>query len=83
MSPPAARREPPLRDAQERAVYAISTSLLETRGVPEALYVEGVAALGARGMVELVGILGYYGMVSMTLNTFEIGLPEAFAPELA
>jgi 4-carboxymuconolactone decarboxylase len=79
----AARREPPLRDARERAVYAISTSLLETRGVPEALYAEGVAALGERGMVELVGILGYYGMVSMTLNTFEIGLPEAFAPELA
>jgi 4-carboxymuconolactone decarboxylase len=33
-------------------------------------------------MVELVGILGYYALVSMTLNAFELGLPEAFAPEL-
>ncbi len=78
----AARREPPLRDEQERAVYAVSTTLLETRQVPDALYAQGIAALGERGMAELIGILGYYGLVSMTLNTFEIGLPEAYAPEL-
>jgi 4-carboxymuconolactone decarboxylase len=78
----AAHREPPLRNAQERAVYAVSRALLDTRLVPDALYAEGVAALGERGMVELIGILGYYGLVSMTLNTFQIGLPEAFAPEL-
>lgn len=79
----AARRPPVFRDERERAVFAVSTSLLETRGVPDALYAEAVAALGERGVVELIGILGYYALVSMTLNTFEIGLPESFAPELA
>jgi 4-carboxymuconolactone decarboxylase len=78
----AARRPPALRDAQEQAVYDVATTLLDTRRLPEELYRSGVAALGERGMVELVGILGYYALVSMTLNTFEIGLPEAFAPEL-
>jgi 4-carboxymuconolactone decarboxylase len=33
-------------------------------------------------MVELVGVLGYYSLVALTLNAFEIGLPEAVAPEL-
>ncbi|SHI67469.1 4-carboxymuconolactone decarboxylase [Roseomonas rosea] len=78
----AARREPALRDDAERAVYDVSSTLLATRRVPEPLYWRGVAALGERGMVELVGILGYYALVAMTLNVFEIGLPEAFAPEL-
>jgi len=78
----AARREPILGDARERAVYDVSTTLLSTRRVPEALYRRGIETLGERGMVELVGILGYYALVAMTLNVFEIGLPEAFAPEI-
>ncbi|ONG58907.1 4-carboxymuconolactone decarboxylase [Pseudoroseomonas deserti] len=79
----AARREPVFRDDRERAVFAVSKSLLETRGVPDALYAQAIAVLGERGLVELVGILGYYALVSMTLNTFELGLPENVAPELA
>jgi len=31
--------------------------------------------VGDAGMVELVGILGYYVMVSMTLNVFRMPLP--------
>ena len=38
--------------------------------------------LGELGMVELVGVLGYYCLVSLTLNTFELGLPGSVAPEL-
>ncbi len=34
--------------------------------------------LGDAGTVELVGILGYYAMVSMTLNTFKAPLPEGY-----
>jgi 4-carboxymuconolactone decarboxylase len=50
--------------------------------VPKPLYDRGVAVLGERGMVELVGILGYYCMVALTLNTFELGLPGSISPEL-
>ena len=41
-----------------------------------------MAALGETGVVELVGLLGYYTLVAMTLNAFEIGLPEGERPEL-
>ncbi len=78
----AARRTPALRDEREQAVYDVSTTLTATGRVPDALYGRGVEVLGERGMVELVGILGYYSLVAMTLNTFEIGLPESRAPEL-
>jgi 4-carboxymuconolactone decarboxylase len=78
----AARREPALRDARERAVHDVSRTVLATGRVPPALYAQGVAALGERGMVELVGILGYYCLVALTLNTFELGLPGSIAPEL-
>lgn len=78
----AARRTPVLRDAREQAVYDVSTRLLATGRVAQPVYDRGVAALGQRGMVELVGILGYYCLVALTLNTFELGLPGSIAPEL-
>ena len=34
-------------------------------------------------MVELVGLLGYYTLVAMTLNAFEIGLPAGEVSDLA
>lgn len=78
----AARRTPTLRDPRELAVYEVSRVLLATGRVPQPIYDRGIAALGQRGMVELVGILGYYCMVALTLNTFELGLPGSLAPEL-
>jgi 4-carboxymuconolactone decarboxylase len=36
--------------------------------------------LGHAGTVELVGILGYYALVSMILNTFRMPLPEGIKP---
>jgi 4-carboxymuconolactone decarboxylase len=78
----AARREPGLRDAREQAVHDAASALLATGRLPAALHARATEALGERGLVELVGILGYYSLVALTLNAFEIGLPEAAAPEL-
>ena len=78
----AARRKPSLRDAREQAVYDAASTLLGTGRLPAALHASATEALGERGMVELVGILGYYSLVALTLNAFEIGLPDAAAPEL-
>ncbi|WP_219910078.1 carboxymuconolactone decarboxylase family protein [Variovorax sp. WS11] len=78
----AARREPILPDERSRAVYDIASTLLANGRVPAPLYARGVTQLGERGMVELVAVLGYYCFVSLTLNTFELGLPDAAAPEL-
>ena len=77
------RRAPALGDAKAQAVYDFSTTLHTTRTVPASLYASAVAALGEQGVVDLVGLLGYYTLVSMTLNAFDIGLPEGEQPELS
>ena len=47
------------------------------------LYDEAVKLLGERGIVEIIGLCGYYTMVSMTLNTFEFELPAGEVSDLA
>jgi len=78
----AARSVPELSDDRQRAVYDVSSTLLSTGRVPDPIYARGTSVLGEQGMVELVGVLGYYCLVSLTLNTFELGLPDSIAPEL-
>ena len=78
----AARRAPVLADARQQLVYTLASTLLASGRIPAPLYAQGLATLGERGLVELVGVLGYYCMVSLTLNAFELGLPEGAAPEL-
>lgn len=78
----AARRPLRLDDTLEHLVYELSSELLRTGRLTEPLYRRGADALGERGLVELVSTIGYYCLVSLTLNAFELGLPEAVAPEL-
>jgi 4-carboxymuconolactone decarboxylase len=73
-------KPPNLAKADEAAVYAFAHELLTTREVSEPTYGRAFAQLGQKGVVELVGILGYYGLISMTIKAFEVPLP-AGAPE--
>jgi 4-carboxymuconolactone decarboxylase len=78
----AARRKPVFPDFRQSAVYELSVAVLTTGRVNRALYAQAVAILGEQGLVELVAILGYYSFAGLTLNVFELGLPENVAPEL-
>jgi 4-carboxymuconolactone decarboxylase len=66
--------------SDEAAVFAFARELFETRRVAEATFARALEELGRQSLVELVGILGYYSLVSLTLNAFEVPLP-AGAPE--
>ena len=68
-------RAPAFENEPERLVYDFTISLVEARKVPDPLYRAGLAVLGEQGVVELVGVIGYYTFVSMTLAAFEIGMP--------
>ena len=78
----AERRPPALPDAKARAVYDYATELHTAHTVSAPVHEAAVAALGETGVVELVGLLGYYTLVAMTLNAFEIGVPEGETPRL-
>ena len=75
-----AGREPEFSRTDEAALYAFTHEMLEQRSVSDSTYKQAVAALGELGTVELVGILGYYALISMTIVAFEVPVPEG-APE--
>ncbi len=71
-----AGRAPKSAPRDEMAIYALVTELYATRRVSDATYKRVHMLLGDAGMVELVGILGYYVMVAMTLNVFRMPVPD-------
>jgi 4-carboxymuconolactone decarboxylase len=78
------RRQRPAfgEDAKADVIYDVAKALHETRGVPEPLFGRARALLGERGLVEVVGLCGYYTLVSMTLNTYEFPVPEGEPDDL-
>jgi 4-carboxymuconolactone decarboxylase len=75
-----AGRAPKLAPRDEMAIYAFAKELYVKRRVSNGTYNRVHKLLGDAGTVELVGILGYYALVSMTLNTFRVPLPEGIKP---
>lgn len=67
---------PVLADAPARVVHAFASELLTRRRVSDATYADAVAVLGQQAVVELVGILGYYTLISMTIVAFDVALPD-------
>jgi len=76
------RRVPTFDDPKGQMVYEVAKSLHEGHGLSDSLYADAVKTLTERGVIEVIGLCGYYTMVSMTLNTFGFGLPEGEVSEL-
>ena len=70
------RRMPEFEDRTAAIVHAFADELLETRTVADEAYQLAVGAVGEKGVVELVGLIGYYSLVALTLNAFEIMLDD-------
>lgn len=68
--------EPKFSKADEAAVYRFAIELLIKRRVSDSTYAQAKKELSERGVVELVGILGYYTLISMTIVGFEIPVPS-------
>lgn len=73
---------PVFADAAEADIYEFARQLQMTGTVEQAVYDRIVARYDARGVVELTAVIGYYTMVSMTLNVHEIPVPEGSTPPL-
>jgi 4-carboxymuconolactone decarboxylase len=71
-----AGRKPASAPKDERAIYDFIQELYKTRRVGDRNYKRVQTVLGDQGTVELVGILGYYVLISMTLNVFRMLPPD-------
>lgn len=67
---------PKFQKDDEKAVYEFSHELLTIRRISDSVYTQAVNNLGLQSVIELVGIIGYYGLICMTINAFEVSMPN-------
>jgi len=72
--------DPPLPAGAERSVYEVARQLTQTGQVSQDAYDAAQQVLGDTGMVQLVGICGYYTLVSFILNAFTVPPPPGTQP---
>ena len=78
----AAGRRPAAMQPDEEAVYDFCTELLTNKQVSDKTFKAVKDRFGERGVVDLIGVSGYYGLVSMLLNVDRYPLPDGVQPEL-
>ena len=71
------RKQPDFTKEDEAAIYNFSIELQQNQNVSDATFAEAVRHIGRIGVTDLVGLLGYYTLVSMTLNVYQISLPDS------
>ena len=69
-------RTPRFTNPADLEVYEFARLLQTTGQVPAAAYAAVKDRWGTRGVVELGAVIGYYTMVSMTLNMHQLPLPD-------
>jgi len=75
-------RRPEAMSGDETIVYEFVTELLATGSVSDAKYQPALDRFGERGVMDLVGAVGYYSLVSMVLNVAQVQLPAGETPPL-
>jgi 4-carboxymuconolactone decarboxylase len=71
----AASKRPAGMKDDEAAVFDFCNELHRTKQVSSPVYQRAVSLLGERGVMDLIGVSGYYTLVSMTLNVAEVPVP--------
>jgi 4-carboxymuconolactone decarboxylase len=61
-------RRPTGMSREEELAYDLTIELQRNRGVSDVTYRACVEAFGERGLIDLVGLIGYFTTVSMVLN---------------
>ncbi|MGC1183369.1 carboxymuconolactone decarboxylase family protein [Legionella sp.] len=71
-----AGQRPTTLGENESLVYDITSSLMSGGVLPKLLYQKSVQQFGQEGTAELIYLIGLYSMVSITLNGFDVPVPE-------
>lgn len=73
----AAGRRPDSMKEDEAAVYDLATELYRDKKVSDPVYKAAQAQFGEKGIMDVIGIIGYYDLVSMTLITMQADAPKS------
>jgi 4-carboxymuconolactone decarboxylase len=61
---------------EESIAYDVASALVGGHVLPELTYRQAVSAFGESGAAELIYLVGLYCLVSVTLNGFDVPVPE-------
>jgi 4-carboxymuconolactone decarboxylase len=75
-------KRPAAMQPDEAALYQFCTELLHTKQLSDATFRAAVDRFGERGVVDLMGVLGYYHLVSMVLNVDRYPMPDGVGSPL-
>lgn len=60
----------------EEIVYDLLTEVLNNKGASDATYARAVAKFGEQGLIDLIGVAGYYALLAMVMNVARTAVPE-------
>jgi 4-carboxymuconolactone decarboxylase len=60
----------------EEIVYDFCDELIRTQGVSDATYARAVAQFREQGVIDMIGIAGYYSTLAMVMNVARTPLPD-------
>jgi 4-carboxymuconolactone decarboxylase len=69
-------RRPDGMAEDETIVYDLLTEVLVTKGASDTTYARAVKKFGEAGVIDLLGIAGYYGLLAMVMNVARTAVPE-------
>lgn len=67
-------RRPQDMEADEAALWDFVTELLVNKGVSDATYDRTVRQFGESGVIDILGVVGYYSTLSMIMNVGRTGM---------
>jgi len=67
----------------DQLIYEFVSELLENKCVCDTTYHWAVSKIGEQGVIDLVGLVGYYSLLALVLNTSRTPLPKGEKPALA
>jgi 4-carboxymuconolactone decarboxylase len=76
-------RRPDAMAEDEDAVYTLWDEVQRNQSVSDATYARAVGKVGEQGVIDVLGITGYYTMLAMVMNTTRTPLPDGVKPALA
>src|ERR1700730_4103037 len=71
----AAGKRPEEMTEDEATIYNFCIELHRDKNVADKTFEAAIGLLGEQGVMDLIAVSGYYSLVSMTLNTAQVGLP--------
>ena len=71
-----AGKRPDFTDPEEALVYDLAVEMVETRNISDDSYAKAKDMLGEPALLELVSLIGFYVMIALVLNGYDVEVPD-------